>query len=417
MTSKSNELKFVSLFSGAGGLDIGFEQAGWSCAYSSDIDEHAVATLKHNHGLLVGKTRLLKECFVEQADVRNLRGREILAKAGLRKGDPLALVGGPPCQSWSSAGHQLGFEDPRGQLIRDYVRLASELDVRWLVFENVRGLLTARGPDGEPGSALAFVRQALLEQGFQTEVNLLSAADYGVPQRRVRLFLIGYRRGDRPLFPEPTHAREVDLFDGGMKPWVSLGECLSKVDKLKDDEIIRPSAALDELLRALPEGTGLKSEGKRETTRPGGHWGYRQGCFVADLNLPSRTITASSQQDWIQDRKLGLRRLLPRECAAIQTFPKEWTILGNRTVQYRQIGNAVPPLLAKAMGSALGRHVSTALEYRSGRSSAHGELAPLPERLLSAIAYTRRDELRNGESRREATPKRGSSTHQKRVSR
>jgi DNA (cytosine-5)-methyltransferase 1 len=399
-------LSFISLFSGAGGLDIGFEQAGWSCAYASDLDPAAYATLTANRGRRIGETRMLAKTFLERADIRDLRGREVLAKAGLRKGDALALVGGPPCQSWSSAGHQLGFHDPRGQLIRDYVRLAAELDVRWLVFENVRGLLTARGPDGEPGSALGNVRQALLGQGFQSEVNLLNAADYGVPQRRVRLFLIGFRRGDRPTFPEPTHSREVGLFnDDDLRPWVTLGQCLRGFGSLREDDIIRPAPRLARLLQRLPDGTGLKSEGKRESTRPGGHWGYRQGCFVADPMLPARTITASSQQDWIRDARYGVRRLSPRECAAIQTFPREWRIIGNRALQYRQIGNAVPPLLAFALANKLAEHVRASLRYRASQVSSK-TLLPLPAQLESAITYTRKEEMRNGASRRAAPSKR-----------
>lgn len=400
----TRNLRYVSLFSGAGGLDLGFEQAGWTCCYSSDIDATSIATLERNRRSKA-KRAALSNSFVERADVQDLRGREVLAKAGLRKGDALALVGGPPCQSWSSAGHQRGLDDPRGKLIRDYVRLASELDVRWLVFENVRGLLTARGPDGEPGSALSYLRQALLDAGFQTEVNLLNAADYGVPQRRVRLFLVGYRRGDRPVFPESTHAKDVGLFAEGRKSWVTLGDCLRHMPAPLESEIIRPSPKLERKLRKVPEGSGLRSEGKRETTRPGGHWGYRQGCFVADTRLPSRTITASSQQDWIRDPNLGLRRLSPRECAAIQTFPSKWEFEGNRAEQYRQIGNAVPPQLAFAIARSLGDHVRLALQYRSAARVSR-ELAPLPPSLESAIEYTRKDGLRNGESRRRAPSKR-----------
>ena len=389
-------LRFVSLFSGAGGMDIGFEQAGWECSYASDIDGTCVETLKIN----AREASALQNCVIETADVRDLRGREILAKAGIRRGDATTLVGGPPCQSWSSAGRQRGFDDPRGQLLRDYVRLASEMDVRWLVFENVRGLLTARGPDGEPGSALHSVRAALLEAGFQTEVDLLNAADYGVPQRRVRLFMIGYRRGDRPSFPSPSHSRDADLLTAGIRPWRSVAEAISGV-QIDEADVIRPSASLAKLLAALPLGSGLKSAGKRETTRPGGHWGYRQGCFVCDPSLPSRTITASAQQDWMRDSVRGLRRFSPKECAALQSFPNEWVFAGNRLSTYRQIGNAVPPLLARAIGENLASHVARSSSFANGRPGKK-HLVPLRPALVSAIEYTKRDELRNGESRRRA---------------
>lgn len=397
--------KFVSIFSGAGGLDIGFEQAGWSCAYASDLDKACVETLNLNKGKAIGSKRFLGDSFVERADIRDLRGSEILAKSGLKRGEPLALVGGPPCQSWSSAGHQLGFDDPRGQLIREYVRVAAELDARWLLFENVRGLLTARGPDGEPGSALSYLRNALLAQGFQSEVTLLNAADFGVPQRRVRLFLLGYRNGDRPHFPDATHSKDADLFEDQMRPWISLGDCLRNLTSLAPEEIIRPSQELMRLLDAIPDGSGIKSQGKQESTRPGGHWGYRQGCFIADKRLPARTVTASMQQDWVRDPSFGLRRLSPRECAAIQSFPVEFEFSGNRSAQYRQIGNAVPPLLGYSIGSSLFDHASSSFRFRP-RKEKVDQLTPLPSKLRSAIEYTRKEEIRNGESRRKAPAKR-----------
>lgn len=400
------KLNFVSLFSGAGGLDIGFEDAGWSCSYASDIDPYAISTIQANQA---SSRKYFKDTVIEAADVRDTRGNEILTKAGKRKGDIHAIVGGPPCQSWSSAGHQRGFEDPRGQLFRDYVRLACELDVRWIVFENVRGLLTARGPDGEPGSALETIRRALLAAGFHTEVNLLNAADFGVPQRRVRLFMIGFRRGDHPPFPERTHARSTDLFSSDILSWNTLGDCISGIAPLEPGEIIRPNANLDRQLEVIPSGSGLKSPGKKETTRPGGHWGYKQGAFVADLALPARTVTASAQQDWVRDPLMGIRRLCPRECAAIQTFPTDWTFSGNTAAQYRQIGNAVPAKLAERVAGALSDHISLGLQFKNARET-RNELLPLQDSLRAAIDYTKRDELRNGESRKQAPSRRRTRT-------
>jgi len=391
-------LNFVSLFAGAGGLDVGFEAAGWRCLYASDRDPIAIETMQSNQGRRLPSGPVFEGTQIRCEDVVTLRARELLAQVGQRKGDVAALVGGPPCQSWSSAGHQRGFLDPRGKLFAEYSRLASELDVRWLVFENVRGLLTARGYDGDPGSALRYIRESLLNAGFQTEVNLLNAADFGVPQRRVRLFMIGFRRGDRPGFPTPTHARVVDLFSGERLPWVTLGACLRKVGRLSADEIVRPGATLASQLARIPNGSGLKSPGKKETTRPGGHWGYKQGAFIADRELPARTITASSQQDWVRDPVHGLRRLCPRECAAVQSFPHDWTFAGNRAAQYRQIGNAVPPALAEAVARTLGEHVSQSFAGRD-RPAKKGVLLPLQPHLESAIEYTRRDSLRNGASR------------------
>ena len=395
---------FASLFSGAGGLDIGMEAAGWDCVYASDIDGAAVQTLFEN-SYDYGCGNSYGRAHLEQADVRQLTGREILAKGATRRGDLPLLVGGPPCQSWSSAGHQLGFQDARGRLFDDFIRIAGELDVRWLLFENVRGLLTARGPDGRPGGALELIRAKLLKAGFQTHVALLNAADYGVPQRRVRLFVFGYRSGDPLPFPGPTHHKFAaeDLTFG--EPWVSMHEALAAIEPVADDEIIRPSGKLADQLKGLPPGSGVKSPGKAESTRPGGHWGYKQGAFVADLSLPARTVTANAQQDWIIDERLGVRRLCPRECAALQTFPVDWRFCGTRIDQYRLIGNAVPPLLAGRVGQSMLEHfTSDKREPRVVQSA----LLPLEPRLEAAIRYTWREELRNGASRREAPSRRRS---------
>ena len=396
---------FISLFAGAGGLDLGLSNAGWDCLYACDNDKAAIATLRANLGNANGLRRSKHaEPILAQADVATLQGRAILDQVGRRKGEVALLAGGPPCQSWSSAGHQLGFDDPRGRLMDDYIRLAREFETRWLLLENVRGLLTARGPSGRPGEALEHIRRRLFsEAGYQTEVALLNAADYGVPQRRVRLFLLGYRSGDAPKFPIPTHAQRRDA--RGLHPWVNLGDCISGVTPPARDEILRPSAKLAALLADIRPGSGVRSPGKKETTRPGGHWGYKQGAFVADPKLPARTVTANAQQDWIRDPKLGLRKLSIRECAALQTFPVDWQFVGSQADQRRLIGNAVPPLLAKALGQALRAHALVPPKAKASALAAR-DLQPLPEKLAAAIRYTQKEEDRNGASRRLAPQRR-----------
>lgn len=380
---------FISMFSGAGGLDLGFEQAGWTRRFASDLDADAVATLLAN-------TKTQCRTSIGQDDIRELTAQDVLARAGdMAKGELDAIVGGPPCQSWSSAGHQLGLADERGQLFRAFIKLANSLDPRFIVMENVRGLLTARGLDGEPGSALALLREDLRQEGWQTTVSLLNAADYGVAQRRVRLFVVAHRAGDCPNFPMPTHSNEPRT---GLKKWVSLKQQLASLSELEEEEIIRPTQKLAAELAPIKPGSGVKSPGKAEATRPGGHWGYKQGAFIADPALPARTVTASTAQDWIIDPVHGLRRLCPRECAAIQSFPATWIWEGKRASIYRQIGNAVPPKLAEAVASSLANHI--AKETAPSERATVTELAPLDTRLMAAITYTKRDEARNGESRR-----------------
>lgn len=383
-------LNFISMFSGAGGLDLGFENAGWVRRFASDLDPDAVGTLRLN-------SDSSEHSAITQDDIRKLSAEDIRSRAGeLSKGDLTAIVGGPPCQSWSSAGHQLGLADERGQLFLHFIKLANKLDPRFIVMENVRGLLTARGPDGVPGSALALFREDLRSEGWQTTVSLLNAADFGVPQRRVRLFVVAHRIGDEPAFPQPTHSKTEMLH---LKKWVSLRECLSNVECLSNEDIIRPSEKMASQLAGVRPGSGVKSPGKAETTRPGGHWGYKQGAFIADTSLPARTVTASTAQDWIIDPVRGLRRLSPPECAAIQSFPSTWKWEGKRASVYRQIGNAVPPLLATALAKSLWKQTENRREAVPFARRVE-ELAPLAPELAAAISYTKKEEARNGASRR-----------------
>lgn len=397
MPTPTSRLEFVSLFSGAGGLDLGLEYAGWTCLYAADNEPSAVKSLQRNQ-----ESGFAPQATIEVADVRKLSGKEILGKAGRNKGDIPLMAGGPPCQSWSSAGHQKGFEDPRGVLFRDFLRLSDECGCRLIVFENVRGLLTARGPNGVPGEALEVIRREMLDYGYSSSVSLINAADFGVPQRRNRLIIYGYRDIAEPKFPSPTHGKsdvgELNL----LKPWRTLADVLDQIGNLAPEEIIRPSQSIAQRLKGLMPGEGIKSEGKKETTRPGGHWGYLQGGFVADPSVPARTVTASSQQDWIRLADGTYRRLCPRECAVIQSFPDGWHFDGTNAKKYRQIGNAVPPLLAKALGEELALAVQRGRPARCKQPPHH---LPLPKRLAEAIEYTKKEERRNGESRR-AAPKR-----------
>ncbi|MCA0449661.1 MAG: DNA cytosine methyltransferase [Proteobacteria bacterium] len=396
--------EFVSLFSGAGGLDLGLERAGWRCLFSCDHDSAAFNTLRVNQ--LAGTA--FEGTSIRQADIAKLSGAEVLEAAKRKRGEIELLAGGPPCQSWSSAGLQLGFADPRGQLVEHYVRLAKELQTKLILFENVRGLLTARGPSGRPGEALEIIRRRLLnDAGYETQVKLLNAADFGVPQRRVRLILLGHRAGEAPTYPAPTHSA-LPMPGAGRRPWISLGRCISDLTPPKEDEIERPGPKLTEELKSIQPGSGVKSPGKRETTRPGGHWGYKQGAFVADPGRPARTVTANSQQDWIRDPVLGLRKLTIRETARIQSFIAKWQFVGSRSDKRRLIGNAVPPLLAEKIG----RHLIAWLLVNSknlrpqSKKDRKIELLPLPIELAAAIQYTLKEERRNGQSRRSAQVKR-----------
>lgn len=345
----------VSLFSGAGGLDIGLERAGWHTVVATDVDPAAVASLRASQAANIpvagdaARTHLSGTNIVE-ADISDLRGSDLRPAGAKASWRPSLLAGGPPCQPWSSAGLQLGFKDSRGLLIGQMLRLADELKPRYVLMENVRGLLTAAGPHGQHGEAIRMIHAEWENLGYAVSWALLNAADYGAGQRRVRLVMIATADQHLPAFPPPTHGEEAGLH---LRRWVSLADVLTTVPEPDAADVVLPTGKRAEEILALKPGTGIRTGGVVEHQRPGGHWGYRQDSFLADLSLPSRTIRAASTPDWIRAADGTVRRLTWRECAALQGFPREWCFEGTRDAKFRLIGNAVQTDMAQAVGNVL----------------------------------------------------------------
>lgn len=353
----ASEPTVIDLFCGAGGLSAGLEAAGWRTVAAIDADEDCIATLAATKARRIAHARgraYLSDARLICGDVRTLKRVDLLPDGVGRAWRPDLLAGGPPCQPFSSAGRMLGLDDPRGQLFLDFVRLAEELNPRFILFENVAGLVTARGSDGTPGGVLELVQESFEEIGYACRFALLNSADFGAAQRRVRLFMLATRGEALPQFPMATHSREpaVDLFTR-MQPWISLGEFLGGLPEAEPADVMRPSEQRSREMATLRPGTGLKASGIVEANRPGGHWGYRQDCFLADPALPSRTIRAATTPDLIRLPDGSLRRLTWRECAALQGFPVGWNFVGNVSSRFRQIGNAVQGDVARAIGKCL----------------------------------------------------------------
>lgn len=395
MPKRPSKPTAISLFSGAGGLDLGLERAGWHVATATDIDRDSIATLRDNQArgvhvrgkndLHLGGTTLLEE------DVRDLSAADLKPKRAARGWRPDLLVGGPPCQPWSSAGLQRGLTDPRGQLIVEMLRLIGELRPRFVLFENVRGMVTARGLTGTPGEVLRGIQGDLEGMGYASRIATLNAADYGAAQRRVRLLLVATSDHTLPDFPEPTHDKAARL---GRKPWVTLGEALDSLPAPEEADVVRPKGARAELLRALTPGAGIKTHGRVMNNRPSGHWGYRQDSFLADLELPSRTIRAAATPDWVRmPGESDLRRLTRRECAALQGFPREWAFSGTSSSAFRQIGNAVQVDVAEMMGDVLQAALA------AGEANDAPVTPQWPRLLEKRVAYTVAEHRVNGDLR------------------
>lgn len=385
----------VSLFSGAGGLDVGLEQAGWATVVATDKWHDSMETLRKSQAAKIKipgqRTTYLHGTRLVEKDAHELTRADLVPSGADSTWRPDLLAGGPPCQPWSSAGSQRGLDDPRGRLIGRMLNLVGELEPRYVLFENVRGLVTARGATRSPGEVLRSIQDDLFDRyGYVSRIATLNAADYGAAQRRVRLLLVATKDYTLPEFPVSTHNRSGD----GAARWVALGDALARVPPPAADEVVRPTGERAESLRALAPGKGLRTGGRVMNNRPGGHWGYRQDSFLADLSLPSRTIRAASTPDWLRlEGESDLRRLTWRECAVLQGFPAEWVFDGTNTSRFTQIGNAVQTNVARAMGQTISEALAT------GEQGSTPAMPAWPQYLLDRVKYTESEQRVNGHLR------------------
>ena len=217
----------ISLFSGAMGLDLGIEKAGFTIRVCVEKDREAAQTIRANTSIPV----------IED-DITVVSANQILDTAGISKEEVTMIVGGPPCQAFSTAGRQKGLADFRGNVIIQYLRIVSEIKPQYFILENVRGLLSAklnsvpdiyseyRELETTKGSVLYFLLNEFKKLGYSVSYALLNSANYGVPEKRERVILIGHL-GERVPLPRPTHS-ETGSF--GTKSWVSLKQAIGDIE-------------------------------------------------------------------------------------------------------------------------------------------------------------------------------------------
>lgn len=351
----------VSLFSGAMGLDLGLELAGFRICLAVESNPEAAETIRINRPDLP---------LIDQP-IEALSTSQILEKADATVGEIDLLAGGPACQSFSTAGRRQSVSDPRGKLFFDFMRVVDEAKPRFFVIENVRGLLSAavkhrplaeRGAPFPPlareeelGSAFEKITDRFRESGYYVLFDVLNAADFGSPQTRQRLVMIGSRDGTSLSMPHPSHAP-----DGlhGLKRWRSLREALAGLhDEAPEYVPFAPSQR--DYFALVPAGGNWRDLPDHEKPTALGaaskSWGGRSGFFRRlDWNRPSPTLnTDPAAKATALCHPDELRPLSVREYARIQGFPDEWTVYGSTRAKYRQFGNAVPVDLAAAIGSAI----------------------------------------------------------------
>lgn len=306
-------MKVVSLFSGAGGLDLGFKMAGHNIIWANDLYSDAVETYKVN----LGKHIVCKDIFnVDESEVP----------------DCDIIIGGFPCQGFSVANTKREANDERNQLYKQLIRIINAKSPKFFLAENVKGIFSLA-----KGKVLKMILSDFENIGYKVQAKVLNAADYGVPQLRQRVFIIGVRNDVNCSFeyPLPTNSSDNST---DLPKWVAVGEALSD---LPDPD--------------LPNDM-FNHEYSKYKLRFNGYIGHR----TIDPLKPAPTVTARGDDKGgvvVLHHPSNERRMSCRELATVQSFPLDYEFIGNRSSVYRQIGNAVPPLLAYAVAKQFNDYI------------------------------------------------------------
>ena len=331
---KKKQLTFISLFSGAGGFKIGFEEAGFECLLSSDIEKTSELTHLKN---FKNSPFLLK-------DIKTIKTNEILKLTKNQKPD--VIIGGPPCQGFSVMGDK-NSSDPRNELFKSYVSLIKDLKPKCFVFENVKGLSTMYN-----GQFLEELKNDFSSCGYNIHFKIINASDYGVPQLRERVFIIGTNLEQKFDFPKPDKKkfRKLKSFKNVKE---AIFDLVNKDESFQNHISLNHSETVIDRYRLIPEGGKLPSPEKLPKKIRRKNFGNTYVRLHRDKFAP--TMVPGNNAFPVHP-KLN-RSLTPREAARIQTFPDNLILVGNRREQCILVGNAVPPLLSAKIANEIKKHI------------------------------------------------------------
>lgn len=337
-----NKLNTISLFSGCGGLDMGFEAANFSVKFMADILKEAAETLRHNY----------PKTFVygppsNSGDISELDADFILSNTGIKQGGVDMMIGGPPCQPFSVAAAQRflktddrfkrrGFEcDDKGMLIFEYLRLIKELKPKAFLIENVPGIIKI-----DEGKTIQNLKLVFEDLGYKVKITIVDAADYGVPQNRKRAIIVGNSLGVEYVFP----AGMFMLSPLNETKYHTVAQALVNIHSSIPNHLTR-----DHSKESISRYRKLKI-GDRD------HLGRVDRL---DPGLPSKTVIAGGSKGGGRSHlhPFLARTLSVRESARLQTFPDSYIFCGNISRQFTQVGNAVPPLLAEVLARSIGEQI------------------------------------------------------------
>ena len=341
------DLRSISLFSGAMGLDLGLMQAGIDIQIGQDFDSSCIKTMHANgHKGIAG-------------DIRNISADSILEQVDMKAGAPFLVCGGPPCQPFSTAGKRLGINDPRGSLFKEFVRIIDGLRPRFFVMENVKGLMSSALRDENGNNTNTKVLDVILDEfrklNYKTVYGVLDAVNYGVPQFRERFVMIGSRDNEDIFLPAPTHFR---IHQNPAYRWVTLGDVIKDLENTAGECATFSDSRL-QFLKMVPEGGNWKDLPVNILQEAMGGAYFSGGGKVGfyrrlSYSQPCPTVVTSPvQKATMMCHPTKDRPLSVAEYARIQQFPDDWKFIGTTVDKYRQIGNAVPVGLARAIGETL----------------------------------------------------------------
>ena len=355
------KIRALSFFSGAMGLDIGLEKAGIDVILACESEKFIRETIKLNRP----KIKVLE-------DINNYSAKEIRKEAGLKSKEKIDLiVGGPPCQAFSTAGKRLSINENRGIVFIKYLELIKELNPTYFVIENVRGLLSVplkhvphdkrKGKlktKEEKGGTLNYILNYLNNIGYKVSFNLYNSANFGSPQIRERVIIIGNKKEKLPYLT-PTHSQHGEF---GLKPWKTFKAAVKGLHNINHDYVKFPEVRL-KYYKKLKEGQNWRNlplKLQKEALGNSYYLGGGKTGFLRRLgwNKPSPTLVtdpmmpATDLAHPVENRPLSIQ-----EYKRIQEFPDDWKLAGSIRNQYKQIGNAVPVSLGKAIGKLIVNHI------------------------------------------------------------
>lgn len=344
-------IKVLSLFSGGGGIDCGFKNAGFDICFSTDNWSTACETLKKND---IGR-------LVKCDDIRGIDYKKELESIGLKLDDIDVMVGGPPCPAYSKSrfyrtDKKRALEDENSFTLYEYFRALKEVNPKVFFFENVFGFVYKPHQ-----AAFDLLKTRTAELGYDISFKVINTANYGVPQIRERFICIGVKKehGEKFVFPDETYYNPEKISKesvGSKKLWVTCGEAIGDLDyALPEDNDMQAGSKHKELLKLIPPGDNyLYFTAERGYPEPIFKWRSRYWSFLLKLSpeKPSWTIQASFSNN-MGPFHWKNRFLRIEEIKRIQTFPDEYEFCGDFREQWRQIGNAVPPILAEQIAAAI----------------------------------------------------------------